>query len=117
MRIGLTDQEEVRPLRQHLFTKGLVAGKVIASEGDVCAITLAILGQPTLRRRALTVLFLMTVLGTNELGSQRNHLGFIGCHEDWRDGPMEIGGDPILVGSMRAGVTVNGLRGKVFGAV
>ena len=78
---------------------------------------LTTLGQPTLRRRALTVLFLITVLGTNELGSQRNHLRFVGCHEDWRDGLMKIGGDPILVGSMRTGATVNGLRGKVFGAV
>jgi hypothetical protein len=73
--VGLTRQDAVETMLADQRTKGLVAGEIIAQEGDAMGCHLRGMGgQPALTRGAFTVLFVMAVLWHNGRWRQGNDL-------------------------------------------
>ncbi len=118
MRVGLTDQDEVQPLLAYGFAHGLFTVQIIAQDGHPqCPITRTVLAQPALGRGILTVLFIMPVLGRDELRLQGDDGIRARGGDDRCDDGMGIDHRAVLMlldAAMRA---VDLGRGEVLGAV
>ena len=90
-RIGLAHTEEVAALLSSQRAQGLVAGEVVAQEGDAMRRDrLGVCVNPAFAGHPLAILFFMTVLGPEACGGDGQHFGASRAHDHWGEGAMSI---------------------------
>ena len=96
----------------------LVAIEVIAQHGDPPrGIARAPPRQPTAGGRQFTVLFVVAILGANELGRQRHYSRRPWRHDHRRQDDRVMLGGAVAEGPLIAAVTPQLLRREILGAI
>ena len=118
MRRRLADEDEVAARVQHRLTERLAGEQIVAEINRVeRAITLAVGGQPALRRHVLAILLHRPVLRDDEFRFQRDDLIVPRCHHRCRQHAVVIFGPALASDAGRAVRAMDLLRAVILGPV
>ena len=115
MAVRLADHHEMASLFQCLPAKGLPTVQIVAKQDNIMPTNcFRMFFQPSFRRIDLTILLFMSILRTNELRLERNHMALFGVNDHWRENTVKIFCLSIGTFPMRAVFTMDLLGTKVF---
>src|SRR5262245_45791058 len=97
--------------------RGIRAQAVFRDDDFAVGVILTKLGDETLRRVALAIVFLGAILFDNRLGPQGNDFAFVGVDERRTQQLMSIGHGAIAVVFFQTRVAVNIVGGKIARAI